>query len=245
MYGYIHSIESFGTVDGPGIRLVIFLQGCPLRCLYCHNPDTWTYNIGHKKTVKEIVDIYIGIKDFLINGGITISGGEPLLQLDFLIELFKEFKKINVHTCIDTSGFYYNQDNYHKIEELMIYTDLVLLDIKHIDNNKHITLTSKTNTNILEFARYLSDIKKDVWIRYVLVKDYTNDDKDLYDLGYFLGSLKNIKALEVLPYHTLGIEKYKQLNIEYPLLGYLDLTKEDAKKARNIIINGIKDYLSK
>ena len=159
MFGLIHSIETFGTVDGPGIRLVIFLKGCPMRCLYCHNPDTWTMENAIKMTSSEILEIYNRNKSFYANGGITVTGGEPLLQIDFLIDLFKKAKKENIHTCIDTSGISFKKEEIEKYDELMRYTDLVMLDIKHIDLKKHIELTSQSNEAILEFSKYLDEKK--------------------------------------------------------------------------------------
>ncbi len=234
--GNIHSLESCGTVDGPGIRFVVFLQGCPLRCKYCHNPDTWTTNLNKKISVKEILEKYEGVKEFVKNGGITVTGGEPLMQIDFVIELFKQAKERNIHTALDTSGILFNRNNTTKIDELLKYTDLVLLDIKHIDNEEHKKLTGLSNTNILDFAKYLSEINKPVWIRHVVVPQITYNEKWLSELGKFLATLKNIKALDVLPYHDMAIPKYENLNIEYPLIGIPPLTKEEAIKARNIIL---------
>ena len=211
--GNIHSLESCGTVDGPGIRFVVFLQGCPLRCKYCHNPDTWTTNLNKKISVKEILEKYEGVKEFVKNGGITVTGGEPLMQIDFVIELFKQAKERNIHTALDTSGILFNRNNTTKIDELLKYTDLVLLDIKHIDNEEHKKLTGLSNTNILDFAKYLSEINKPVWIRHVVVPQITYNEKWLSELGKFLATLKNIKALDVLPYHDMAIPKYENLNI--------------------------------
>lgn len=246
MLANIHSIESFGTVDGPGIRYVIFFQGCPLRCKYCHNPDTWKMESLKTKSVDEILKEYETYAAYLKDGGITCTGGEPLLQIDFIIDLFKKAKEKNIHTCIDTSGITFNRNNPNilkKFDELIKYTDLFLLDIKHIDELEHKKLTGATNSNILDFAKYLSENKKDVWIRHVVVPYITYDETYLYKLGYFLGTLKNIKALDVLPYHTLGVSKYENLGIEYPLEGVEALKSEDAAKARDIIISGIKAKL--
>ncbi len=241
MKGYVHSFETFGTVDGPGIRFVVFFQGCPLRCKYCHNPDTWKPHTGEKFSVLEILEKYESCVEFLRDGGITATGGEPLLQIDFLTELFAKCKEKNIHTCLDTSAVTFSTSNTSKIDQLMGYTDLVLLDIKHIDNEKHIALTGVPNTNILEFAKYLSNIGKPVWIRHVLVPGITTNEEDLHKLGLFLGSLTNIKALDVLPYHTMGNTKYKQLNIEPPLQGVPEATTQQAVDARKIIIKGIRE----
>ena len=238
--GNIHSIETCGTVDGPGIRFVVFMQGCPMRCLYCHNPDTWNIGIINKQfTAENIISQYNDVKEFC-KGGITITGGEPLVQIDFVTELFKQAKVNNIHTSLDTSGVLYNSNNSSKIEELMLYTDLVLLDIKHIDDDEHRKLTGHTNKNILEFARYLSDINKPMWIRHVVVPGLNDKEEYLDLLGKFIGCLKNVKALDILPYHNLAETKYDSLGIKYPLKGTKPLTKEEALKARNIVINSIK-----
>ena len=234
--GNIHSIETCGTVDGPGIRFVIFTQGCPMRCLYCHNPDSWEISSEQKKyTVKEILDQYNSIKEFC-KGGITVTGGEPLVQIEFVTELFKEAHNKNIHTALDTSGILYNPNNTSKTDKLLEYTDLVLLDIKHIDENKHLKLTNHSNKNILAFAKYLSDINKPVWIRHVVVPSLNDDEESLTKLGEFLSTLNNVKALDVLPYHNMAIPKYERLGIEYPLKEIPPMTKENAIKARDIII---------
>lgn len=244
MTGYIHSKESFGTVDGPGIRYVLFMQGCPMRCLYCHNPDTWETGKGEKITVDEVIAEFNKNRAFYSKGGITVTGGEPLLQTDFLIELFKRAKAENIHTCIDTSGVTYNAENEkyrEKLDELMEYTDLVMLDIKHIDNENHKVLTGKGNINILAFAKYLEEKKIPLWIRHVVVEGYTDSPEDLKALGRFIGRLKNLKALDVLPYHSMGESKYKELGIPYRLEGLKSLPKAEAVKAKQFILEGIKE----
>lgn len=243
MLGYIHSTESFGTVDGPGIRFVIFLQGCPMRCQYCHNPDTWKPCTGEQRTVESLLEEYDGLKEFLKSGGITVTGGEPLMQMEFVTELFREAKKKGIHTCLDSSGITYRESRRAEFDELMKYTDLVMLDIKHIDDDEHKKLTAQSNVHILEFAEYLHDIKKDVWIRHVVVPGITLNEKHLHDLGYFIGGLTNLKALDVLPYHTMGIVKYEQLGMDYPLEGVEPATKEQAVWAKNIIFEGLKERL--
>lgn len=242
MVGYIHSTESFGTVDGPGIRFTIFMQGCPLRCLYCHNPDTWKTDIGKPITAEKLIDKFKKNRPFYRKGGITVTGGEPLLQIDFVIELFKLAKRNDIHTCIDTSGitFNRNEQTLKKFDELMKYTDLVMLDIKHINPEKHKILTGADNKNILDFAEYLNDKNIPLWVRCVIVKGYTDDENDLAKLGHFVGKLKNLKVLDVLPYHTLGVSKYKELGIEYPLKDLDPLPQKDAIKAKQIILNEIK-----
>ena len=242
--GNIHSIESLGTVDGPGVRFVVFLQGCPLRCMYCHNPDSWTTQKNQEMTADEIVSKYLGVKEFA-KGGVTVTGGEPLLQIDFLTEVFEKFKEINVHTALDTSGFLFNPENTQKIDRLLASTSLVLLDIKHIDDNEHKKLTGVSNKNILAFARYLSDKKIPVWIRHVVVKGITDDKNYLRKLGEFIASLNNVQALDVLPYHNMAIPKYKKLNIDYPLADTSQTTKDEAIKARDIILKAIKETREK
>ena len=240
IYGNIHSVESCGTVDGPGIRFVVFTQGCPLRCQYCHNPDSWDFKENQKMSVEEIIEQYEGVKEFCA-GGITVTGGEPMAQPEFLTELFKQCKERNIHTALDTSGIYFNRENTQKIDELLKYTDLVLLDIKHIDDEEHKKLTKHSNKNILDFARYLSETNKPVWIRHVVVPGITFKEEYLKKLGQFLAELHNIKALDVLPYHDMAIPKYENLGIDYPLKGVPPLTHDEAKKARNIIIEAIKE----
>ncbi len=244
MKGFIHSTESFGTVDGPGIRYVVFTQGCPMRCLYCHNPDTWEIGKGQEMSSEKILAEYDKNRSFYKKGGITVTGGEPLLQIDFLIDLFKKAKKESIHTCIDTSGITYNPDNIsytQKLDELMRYTDLCMLDIKHIDNEKHKYLTGKDNSNILLFAKYLESKKIPLWIRHIIVEGITDNPEDLRNLGRFIGSLKNLRALDVLPYHTMGVNKYKELGIEYPLKDIPALPKSEAVKAKKFILEGIQE----
>lgn len=245
MIGYIHSIETFGTVDGPGVRYVVFLQGCPMRCKYCHNPDTWLpENFSKTSTVDDILEDYERYIPFLKNGGLTVTGGEPMMQLEFVTELFKKAKSKKIHTCIDTSGVTFNpssEENIAKINELLKYTDLVMLDIKHIDPAEHIELTKQKNDNILEFARHLSKMNKDTWIRHVVVPGITLNDEYLYKLGNFIGTLSSVKALDVLPYHTMGEVKYDNLGIPYPLKGIEGATKEQAIHAREIIMKGFTD----
>lgn len=234
--GNIHSIESFGTVDGPGIRFVVFMQGCPMRCLYCHNPDTWSYDENKKMSVDEILSKYDSVKEFLRNGGITVTGGEPLSQIEFVIELFKKAKQKGIHTALDTSGILFNKNNISKTDELIKYTDLVLLDIKHIDDNKHKKLTGHSNSSVLDFAKYLSDNNVPIWIRHVVVSGITDNQEDLKNLGKFIAELKMVKALDVLPYHNMAIPKYENLGLDYPLKDVLPLTKEQAFSARKIIV---------
>lgn len=245
MVGHIHSTESFGTVDGPGIRFVIFFQGCPMRCLYCHNPDTWSVKGGMTKTVDELLAEYDSVKEFMRDGGITCTGGEPMLQLEFLTELFEKAKEKGIHTCLDTSGITFNEKKIADYERLVKSTDLVMLDIKHIDDEEHKKLTGQSNKNILVFARFLSDRGVSVWIRHVVVPNITDNDEYLFRLGQFLADIKTLKALDVLPYHTMGKPKYEQLGMEYPLGDTPPLDKQEAVRARNVVISGLKSELKK
>lgn len=243
MKGYIHSIESFGTVDGPGVRLVVFVKGCPMRCLYCHNPDTWTMDGAQEMEAGEIIRQFNSARGFYRNGGITVSGGEPLLQMEFLTELFSLAKAENIHTCLDTCGITFRpQDpvSMERLNALLDLTDLILLDIKHIDPKEHLALCGQPNDPILAFARYLSEIGKPVWIRHVAVPGITMDRHWLYETGRFIGTLKNVKALDVLPYHDMGKVKYEKLGLDYSLKDTPPLSKEDAVKARSIILEGIR-----
>ena len=237
--GKIHSVETCGTVDGPGIRFVVFMQGCPMRCKYCHNPDTWDTKGGRPTAVSEILRQYESVKEFC-KGGLTVTGGEPLLQIDFVTELFKKAQEEGIHTALDTSGVLFTPDNTEKFDELIKYTNLVLLDIKHIDNEEHKKLTGHPNTNILAFAKYLSEKSIPMWIRHVVVAGINDKENYPEKLGDFLASLKNVKALDVLPYHDMAIPKYEALGIDYPLKGIPPLTKEKAIETRNRIINSMK-----
>ncbi len=241
MTGRIHSLETFGTVDGPGVRFVVFFQGCVLRCQYCHNPDTWSFNLGTEYEASDIIKRMLRNKEFYLTGGITVTGGEPMCQIDFLIELFSLAKKEGIHTCLDTSGVMFDKAKLEKIDRLLEATDLVMLDIKHMDEKKHIALTGKGNANILDFARYISKKGNKLRIRYVLVPTLTDNESDLISLGKFLKELKTLEKIEVLPYHTLGKVKYQALNLSYPLENIPEATIEQAEKALSIIQNAIKN----
>lgn len=243
MQGRIHSLESFGTVDGPGTRFVVFVQGCPMRCAYCHNPDTWEMNAGQLMEPSYIIEQYERNKPFYRNGGITVTGGEPLMQLDFMIDLFTLAKEKDIHTCIDTSGIAFNPDNAElvaKMDRLMALTDLVMLDIKHIDPTKHKDLTAQPNDNILKFAAYLDEKQVDMWIRHVIVPGLTDEDEYLEQLGYFIGQFSNLKALDALPYHTMGENKYEKLGMAYKLAGVPAMNKDILIEKKQVILNGIK-----
>lgn len=245
MTGRIHSTESFGTVDGPGVRFVVFFQGCPLRCKYCHNPDTWDFSGGIETTAEALMKEYSSYKEFLKSGGITATGGEPLAQPDFLAELFSLAKSMGVHTCLDTSAAVYNSENHEKIDNVLKYTDLVMLDIKHIDSSCHKDLTGAENRNVLAFAEHIRDKGIPVWIRHVVVPGITDKYEELFALGEYLSTLSNLKALDVLPYHNMAKSKYAEMGLEYPLGDTPPLAKEEAVKARNIIMDGIRAGLRK
>ena len=240
MEAYLHSTESFGTVDGPGVRFVIFLQGCPMRCKYCHNPDTWDMHAGERRSAESLIEEYEHNRAFYKNGGITVSGGEPLAQIDFLLDLFRLAKEKEIHTCLDTSGATYrpgDSEYNRKLDALMELTDLVMLDIKHMDPVSHRELTGLDNEGILSFARYLAQKNVPLWIRHVTVPGITDDPDALTRLGQFIGTLDNVKALDVLPYHVMGVSKYKELGVPYPLEGVEPATKEQAAQARQIILS--------
>lgn len=242
--GRIHSLESMGTVDGPGLRFVVFLQGCPMRCAYCHNPDTWSVTAGTLMDPAEIIEQVEHNRSFYKNGGITVTGGEPLLQVDFLIELFTLAKERDIHTCIDTSGITYRPGNtayIEKLDKLMTLTDLVMLDIKHIDPEKHKELTQQPNDGILAFVQYLSDKEIPMWIRHVVVPGITDDPKYLYQLGQFIAPFKNLKVLDILPYHTMGTVKYEKLEMDYKLKDVPAMDKSKAIELKKIVIDGVRD----
>lgn len=232
-YAKVHSIESFGTVDGPGIRFVIFLQGCHLKCKYCHNRDTWDINCGNYESLDDIFNKILRYKNYIYpNGGVTVTGGEPLLQIKFLIELFKKLKAENIHTCIDTSGMVAITED---IKTLLSLTDLVLLDIKHIDPIKSKNLVGFSNERELAFAKYLSDNGIHMWIRQVLIPVYTDDESDLLKLKDFISGLENVDKIEILPYHDMGKYKWKELGLKYELDDVRVANDDDVKRAKKIL----------
>ena len=232
-FAKIHSIETFGTVDGPGVRFVTFFQGCNLECKYCHNRDTWDINSGTYISTDELLNTVLKYKEYIMpDGGFTASGGEPLLQPYFLISLFKKLKEKNIHTAIDTSGMVEITDT---IKELLSLTDLVLLDIKHINSEKSKDLIGFSNEKELKFARYLSDNNIPIWIRQVIVPGVTDSKEDLLELKEFISSLKTVKKIELLPYHNLGEYKWEKLGLEYKLKGIKQATSEDIKRAKEIL----------
>ena len=242
MSGRIHSTESFGTVDGPGIRFVVFMQGCPMRCLYCHNPDTWDISGGKIVEADEILESYERLKNFL-SGGLTVTGGEPLLQPGFVCELFRKAKARGIHTCLDTSGITFRRERQGEFDELMSVCDLVMLDIKHIDSAEHKKLTGHGNENILDFARYVSESGTELWIRHVVVPGITDRREDWYVLGRFLAELPTLKAVDVLPYHDMGKTKYERLGLNYPLEKTPPLDPSVAAEAKKVILSGLSDAL--
>ena len=234
--GYIHSYESFGTVDGPGIRFVIFMQGCNLKCQYCHNRDTWEFNTGMEITPTALLKRILRFKEYIdvSNGGVTFSGGDSLCQPKFLIETLKLLKENNIHTAIDTSGmFNLNKD----IKEVINLTDLFIVDIKHINDVKCKDLCGHSNKLELEFIKYLNKINKPFWIRQVLIPGYTNDENDLLKLKEFLDTLnpKNLQKIELLPYETFGKFKWESLNIPYTFNHVLEPTIKEINKAKEIL----------
>lgn len=235
-FGHIHSTESFGAADGPGVRFIVFVRGCHMRCAYCHNPDTWEIGGGEEITASSLIKKALRYKSYWgAEGGITVSGGEPLLQIEFVTALFKLAKENGIHTTLDTAGNPFTREEpfFGKFNELMKYTDLVMLDIKEINPQRHKELTGFDNSNILDMARYLSDIQKPMWIRHVLVPETTDFDEDLDKLGAFIKTLSNVELTEILPYHTLGRFKWDELGIKYRLDGISPPTKERIENAKN------------
>ncbi len=233
MQGRIHSFESFGTVDGPGIRYVVFFQGCPVRCLYCHNPDTWDVHGGTLVESDQIISNILRNQSFYRTGGLTASGGEPMLQLPFLTELFIKAKEHGIHTCLDTSGILFSASK--EVVDLLEVTDLVMLDIKHLNCTEHEKLTGHSNEAVLAFVSYLEQMKKPFWVRHVVVPGITDQQQSLVALGQYLKSLSYLEKLEVLPYHSMGEVKYNQLGLDYPLKGTPQLTKQQAAECEKII----------
>lgn len=264
MKGRIHSIESFGAMDGPGVRLAIFFQGCPMRCKYCHNPDTWEPSGGSRRTVEELLELFERNRPFYRGGGITATGGEPLMQLEFLTELFAGAKRRKIHTCLDTSGIAYPvepkpdaleehrlgadarravRENIRKrreeFERLFAVTDLVLLDIKHSSPEGHAALTLKSQEPVLAFAKALEEAKIPVIVRHVCVPGITDGEESLRELGRLIGKWKNLKGLDVLAYHRMGVSKYRELGIPYPLENIPEMEPEKVKAAREMVLKGI------
>lgn len=231
MNGRIHSFETFGTVDGPGVRFVVFFQGCPMRCKYCHNPDTWDTSLGREYSAQEVLEKMTRNLAFYKTGGITATGGEPLMQLDFLIELFALAKERGIHTCLDTSGICYTEKQREKYERLFSLCDLVMVDIKQADSKMHKELTGHDNRAVLDFISLACEKKAHLRIRYVLVPGYTDSTENLKGLAKILKGITGIERLEILPYHNMGQVKYERLGLEYPLKDVVPPTGEDAQVA--------------
>ena len=231
--GYIHSIETMGLVDGPGIRVVVFMQGCPLRCLFCHNPETWNKKSDNKMTSKEIVDEVRKYRPYIEkDGGVTFSGGEPLLQTEYLLEMLKMCKDAGLHTCIDTSGTGYNKEY---LDEVLKYTDLVILDIKAIDDIGYKVMTGKEMIEFNYFVERLNKSNNKVWIRQVIIPNINDNEEYILKLKKYIKKFKNVEKVELLPYHSMGIEKYKKLNLKYRLIDTLDMDKEKCKKLEELL----------
>jgi len=231
--GFIHSIETMGLVDGPGVRIVIFMQGCPLRCLFCHNPETWEKSSKIKTTSKAIVDEVRKYRPYIEkDGGVTFSGGEPLLQSDFLLEMLKMCKKAGIHTCIDTSGTGYDKKY---LDEILRYTDLVILDIKAIDEKSYKNMTGKDMSNFNYFVDRMLENNNKLWLRQVIVPNINDSEDYILKLKKYIEKFKNVEKIELLPYHSMGIEKYKKLNIPYRLTETPDMDKEKCKKLQELL----------
>ena len=239
--GKVHSFESFALVDGPGVRYCVFLQGCHMRCKYCHNPETWELEGGEEWSAQDLFNKVYRYKNYWGkkegDGGITVSGGEALLQMEFVTEFFRLAKEKGVHTALDTSAnpFKMDPDYLEKFDKLMEVTDLFILDIKEMNDAKHKELTGWTNENILNLATYLSDHGEEMWIRHVLVPGLTDDEEGLIELADFIKTLKTVSRVEVLPYHTLGVFKWEKMGVKYPLEGIATPTKEEVKRAEEIL----------
>jgi len=233
MQGYIHSIETMGLVDGPGIRIVIFLQGCPLRCLFCHNPDTWEKDKNYKTTSDEIVNTVRKYRNYIEdNGGVTLSGGEPLYQSKFTLDILKKCKKSGFHTVLDTSGTGYDKE---LLEEILKYTDLVLLDIKAINKTNYKKVTGLPIDEFNYFIEVLNKSNKKVWIRQVIIPTINDNEKYIRDLKKYIKKIKNIEKIDLLPYHTMGVSKYKKLNIKYRLDGIKPMDKTKLEELKKIL----------
>ena len=240
--GYIHSVLTGGTLDGPGVRYVIFMQMCPFRCLYCHNPDTWFKNPLGVRTVESVYQDILKYKDFFnfTGGGVTLSGGEPLMQPKFALDLFKKLKDVNIHTCLDTCGYVELSDD---VKGVLEHCDLVMLDIKHLDSDMHLKLTGKDNKRVLEFLDYLYSINKKTRIRQVLVPTFTTDEDYINELISFLDNYRGIiEKIELLPYHKMGIEKWEKLGIKYKL-SVPGPDKSVVEKIKNAFINSGYDII--
>lgn len=233
MQGYIHSIETMGLVDGPGIRVVIFMQGCPLRCLFCHNPDTWKKSENYLTTSKEIVDTVRKYRSYIEdNGGITLSGGEPLYQSEFTLDILKMCKKAGIHTCLDTSGVGYDKKY---LEDILKYTDLIILDIKAIDEDNYKKMTGKSMEEFNYFLNKLQKLQKKLWLRQVIVPTINDDIDYIKRLKKYISKIRNVEKVELLPYHTMGVDKYKKLNLKYRLDNIEAMDKEKCSELEKLL----------
>ena len=233
MKGYIHSIETLGLADGPGVRIVVFMQGCPLRCLFCHNPDTWEKNINHLVESDEIVNTVRKYRNFIeASGGITLSGGEPLYQSEFTLDILKKCKKAGFHTALDTSGNGYNKE---LLDEILKYTDLILLDIKALTNSKYKKMTGKPIDEFNYFLDKIQKLNKKIWIRQVIVPNINDTEDYILKLKKYLSKIKNIERIDLLPYHNMGLDKYKKLNMKYRLEGTPNMDKDNLKKLDKLL----------
>ena len=231
--GYIHSIETMGLVDGPNIRTVIFMQGCPLRCKFCHNPDTWELKSNFMMTSKEVVDEVRKYRTYIeMGGGVTFSGGEPLLQSEFLLDMLKLCKKAGFHTCIDTSGTGYSKQY---LDEILKYTDLVILDIKAIDRKNYEEITSRKMDMFNYFIERLKINNNKLWLRQVIMPGVNDNEEYILKLKEYIKQFNNVEKVELLPYHTLGLEKYKKLNIDYKLSNMEPMDKERCKELEELL----------
>lgn len=232
MKGRIHSIESFGTVDGPGIRFVVFMQGCPMRCLFCHNPDTWDINapVQYELTPEELLEETLRYSNFIRKGGVTVTGGEPLLQPLFVREYLRLCREKGIHTALDTSGAIFSEE----ARAVLDYCDLVLLDIKTLDETFHKSYTGMSRHNNARMLEYLQSEGKDTWIRHVVVPGYTDDEGELGKLAEYIAKFSVVRKVEILPYHNMGVYKYDELGLDYPLRNCAELSTEKAEAVRDI-----------
>ncbi len=247
MKGRIHSLETMGLVDGPGIRTVVFLQGCRLRCAYCHNPDTWDCRKGQEIEAQVLVRKLLRYRPYFAKsgGGVTFSGGEPLLQPEFLLEMLKLCKQEGIHTALDTAGF-----GLGEYDEILQYTDLVILDIKHVSPEGYFSLTQGRMEEMLKFKAALDKTNIKLWLRHVVVPGITDSMNHMYKLKKIISEFKNVEKIELLPYHTLGVNKYKEMGLSYPLEGVEAMSKKRLRKLERYIlssslhvIKGKEDYV--
>ncbi|MDD5686981.1 MAG: pyruvate formate-lyase-activating protein [Elusimicrobia bacterium] len=246
MRGKVHSIETLGTLDGPGLRVILFMQGCNMRCGYCHNPDTWDLLSGTLSESSEIAGKLLQYKQYFgKKGGVTFSGGEPLVQPDFLLEILKILKEKNVNIAIDTNGFYLND----AVKKCLLYTDLVILDIKHWNETKHKKLTGKSLNNTIAFLKYLCKNNIPVWIRNVVIPSANDSDSDIIKLARLIKQTvkdsKIVKKIELLGYHTMGIGKWGKLKMKYPLKNIPEMNIDKLKRLKSIFDKEYNEPLKK